>query len=106
MMQQGTGQHQEDRPDRASDQHRPETGSAVAFPGRVRPYLLLARLVLLLERLAPICLTAFVVIGLFLTAAWFGLFRYLPPWLHATILALAGLTLCGLIWRQVRAFHW
>ena len=96
--------HSEQHPDNRPPQ-RPDAATA-PLPRRVRPYLALAQVVLVAERLAPLCLTVFVFIGLFLTAAWFGLFRYLPAWLHAAVLALAALALVVMVWRQLRRFHW
>jgi uncharacterized protein (TIGR02302 family) len=81
-------------------------GPDTALPGHVRPYLWLARATLILERLAPLGLTLLFIFGIFLTAALFGLFRYLPAWFHATLLAAALLALIGAVWFQLRRFNW
>lgn len=46
----------------------------------------LARIVLFAERAIPRALPPISVLLLFLSAAWFGLFRVVPAWLHATSL--------------------
>ncbi|TXH34329.1 MAG: DUF4175 family protein [Rhodospirillaceae bacterium] len=81
---------------------RPST----ALPAHVRPYLWLARATLILERLAPLGLTLLFILGIFLTAALFGVFRYLPAWFHAALLAAALLALIGALWFQLRRFDW
>ena len=78
----------------------------MAMPGHVRPYLWLARVTLVLERLAPLGLTLLFILGIFLTAALFGLFRYLPAWFHAALLAAALLALIGALWFELRRFDW
>ncbi len=105
-MRHETRQHPQNHRDPASADAISAARPNAALPGQVRPHLLLARFMLVLERVAPICLTVFTALGLFLAVAWFGLVRYLPPWLHAALLVLALLTLCVQIWRQARTFRW
>ncbi len=50
-----------------------------------------ARLILIAERIAPRLLLPVSVLLLFLSAAWFGLFRLLPFAAHAALLSLFGL---------------
>ncbi|MDY0881251.1 DUF4175 domain-containing protein [Dongia soli] len=102
-------QRQAEPQDRDRQSGGPEAragGPHAVLPGHVRPYLWLARAFLILERLAPLSLTLVFILGIFLTAALFGLFRYLPAWLHATLLAAAFLTLVGTGWLQLRRFTW
>ena len=57
-----------------------ETGSPLAR--RVAGKRLLARLVLLAEKALPLTLAPLSIAALFLSAAWFGLFRLAPDWLR------------------------
>ncbi|HWL81292.1 MAG TPA: TIGR02302 family protein [Roseomonas sp.] len=68
--------------------------------------LRLARLALGWEALWPRLWPAFGVIGLFLLAAWSGLFLHLPPWLHLALLAVFALALGAALWRGFRGFAW
>ncbi|WP_160936775.1 TIGR02302 family protein [Teichococcus coralli] len=68
--------------------------------------LRLARLALGWEALWPRLWPALGVIGLFLLAAWTGLFLHLPPWLHLALLAGFALALGAALWRGFRGFAW
>ncbi|MDJ0386669.1 TIGR02302 family protein [Roseomonas sp. E05] len=68
--------------------------------------LRLARLALGWEALWPRLWPALGVIGLFLLAAWSGLFLHLPPWLHLALLAGFALALGAALWRGFRGFAW
>lgn len=46
--------------------------------------------VMLFERLWPVLLPLLIVISLFASFAWFGLFRIMPDWLRLSVLALLG----------------
>jgi len=68
--------------------------------------LRLARLALGWETLWPRLWPSLGVIGLFLLAAWSGLFLILPPWLHLLVLAGFVLALGAALWRGFRGFAW
>jgi uncharacterized protein (TIGR02302 family) len=91
-------------PDKASAD-KPGKGSPGGLPPRVLSYLPLARLTLLIERLAPLGLTLYGLIGLFLLASWLGLFRLLSPWLHLILLVLAAGALVAAFWYHLRQFR-
>jgi uncharacterized protein (TIGR02302 family) len=68
-----------------SDVGKPGTPGSGTPPGRLR--LRLAALAILWERLWPALWPAIALVGLFLVLAFADLFRLLPGWLHATLLA-------------------
>src|SRR5437660_1416427 len=68
-----------------SDVEKPGTPRQGPPPGRVR--LRLATLAILWERLWPALWPAIALVGLFLVLALADLFRLLPGWLHAALLA-------------------
>jgi uncharacterized protein (TIGR02302 family) len=76
------------------------------LPERVRPYFGVARIVLLVERIAPFGFTLSVVVGIFLLAAWLGLFRFLPAWLHLAVLVAVAAGLLAAGWFHLRRFRW
>ena len=51
----------------------------------------LARLTLLGERLLPALLVPATIASVFVSLAWFGLFRTMPDWLRLAVVALAGI---------------
>jgi uncharacterized protein (TIGR02302 family) len=55
------------------------------------------RAAIVLERLWPLALPAAIVIGLFLSVAWFGLFRMMPDWLRLGAVAVFGVALAASI---------
>ena len=61
---------------------------------------------LLIERLAPLGLSLFGILGIFLLAAWLGLFRQIPAWLHLIILVVTGSALLVALWHHLRHFQW
>lgn len=65
-----------------SDQHQPA-------PTGGRGYLALTRWVIFIERHWFYCGRFYAVVGAFLAIAWFGLFAYLPSWLHFIVLSCA-----------------
>jgi uncharacterized protein (TIGR02302 family) len=104
-----TGQRQDStaKADRAqATPQPPRNNPATDLPERVRPYLGAARLVLLIERLAPLGLSLFGIIGVFLLVAWLGLFRLIPAWLHLMILIVTGAGLLVALWHHLRRFRW
>ena len=104
-MQQGREQSSTGKADTGQGAHLPARDPALDLPERVRPYLGVARLILLIERLAPLGLALFGIIGLFLLAAWLGLVRLLPAWLHLIILLVALAAIVASCWRYLRRFR-
>jgi uncharacterized protein (TIGR02302 family) len=92
------------RPSQTSRDIAGKTPSGI-LPERVRPYLGLARLVLLIEQLAPLALTLYGIFGIFLVAAWFGLFRLLPAWLHLIVLIILLAGVVAALWHHLRRFR-
>ncbi|HVI87883.1 MAG TPA: TIGR02302 family protein [Dongiaceae bacterium] len=76
------------------------------LPGNVRPYLSVARLVLLVERIAPLGFTLLATLGIFVLVAWLGWFRFLPAWLHLLILVAVAAGLLAAGWFHLRRFRW
>ncbi len=65
----------------------------------------LARLVLLFEQILPLLLPILSVVALYLTASWFGVFRYAPEWIRVALLIIfAVATLVTLL--PLRRLHW
>lgn len=102
-MQQSAGQPQKNPPADAK-------GAGISLlrhlPERVRPYFGVAGLALLVERIAPLGLTLFAVLGVFVLIAWLGLFRFLPAWLHLLILVAIAGGLLAAFWFHLRRFRW
>jgi uncharacterized protein (TIGR02302 family) len=66
----------------------------------------LARWALAWESLWPRLWPVLGVAGLFVSAAWAGLFLAVPPWVHLALLALFAVLLALAAWRPFRGFRW
>jgi uncharacterized protein (TIGR02302 family) len=55
----------------------------------------MTRAVMVVERAWPLVLPILLVVGLFLSLSWFGLFRVVPDWLRLVLAGLFGLALLG-----------
>ncbi|HVJ41451.1 MAG TPA: TIGR02302 family protein [Dongiaceae bacterium] len=102
-MQQSPGQPQDHAPPEGG---RSEQSSLKDLPGRVRPYFGVARLALLVERIAPLGLSLYAILGVFVLVAWLGVFRLLPAWLHLLILVGTAASLLAALWYHLRSFRW
>lgn len=60
------------------------------------------RMAIAAERAWPLVLPMAIVVALFLTVAWFGLFRVMPEWLRYTTLTVFGAGILGSIWPLTR----
>ncbi|MGN6467470.1 MAG: TIGR02302 family protein [Rhizobiaceae bacterium] len=61
------------------------------------------RAVMLVERGWPLVLPILMVVGLYLSASWFGVFRIAPDWLRIALAVLFGLAALAALW-PLRAF--
>ncbi|MGN6771980.1 MAG: TIGR02302 family protein [Rhizobiaceae bacterium] len=64
----------------------------------------MTRSVMVVERAWPLVLPILLVIGLFLSLSWFGLFRIVPEWLRLGLVGLFGLAALGAL-LPLRAFR-
>ncbi|GAB2176208.1 TIGR02302 family protein [Dongia sp. agr-C8] len=78
---------------------------ADALPLRIRAYVSAAWLWLLLERLLPAVLPAFLVAGTCVALALFGVPRLLPAWPQLILLILCGLGFLAALWYGFRGFR-
>ena len=71
---------------------------------RLRRTRAVVRGAMLIERLWPILLPLVVLVSIFLSLAWFGVFRILPDWLRLGLLGVLGIAALASLW-PLRRFH-
>ena len=80
----------------------PQGGDLDSLLRRLAGRRVLARAILLFERVWPALWPAVGVAGVFVCVALLDLPRMLPPWAHITLLAVAFLLIAGLLIRNLR----
>jgi uncharacterized protein (TIGR02302 family) len=82
------------------DKQRRKKRSRVAGPGSAMVFAV--RIVLFWERLWPAILPALSIAYIIMIISLFGLWRFIPAWLHWTTITLSAGVLASLLWRDLR----
>jgi len=75
--------------------HNEQFAGLLSRLGRTRAA---TRAAMMVERLWPLALPLLIVVALFLSVSWFGLFRLMPDWLRIGVAALFGVAAVAAVW--------